>query len=243
MSVEIADMLAQSRRLLDSVISEIGEPDLGVGDVARISPGEDWGIDLQRRLRGAREEIVVAISDPIQLQRQYPVGELVIREMLAVGTEVKLLMSSKYADSRDREALLAGCPLSDLIRVTYSDFRNTMIIDRRVAIVWARVGEAAEAYVFTENTLMEAIHRLMTQTWSSALSLRDHADLQHKEFDATAISVVKCLNAGVTDEVAARMLSVSLRTYRRYVADVMARLEAPTRFQLGVRAAELGLLR
>ncbi len=41
--------------------------------------------------------------------------------------------------------------------------------------------------------------------------------------------------------MAARELSVSVRTYRRYVAEMMSLLGADSRFQAGVRAAELGL--
>ena len=44
-------------------------------------------------------------------------------------------------------------------------------------------------------------------------------------------------------EAAARRLGTSLRTYRRRVAELMAALEAGSRFQAGVRAGELGLAR
>ena len=37
-------------------------------------------------------------------------------------------------------------------------------------------------------------------------------------------------------------MQVSLRTYRRYVAEIMRELGANSRFQAGVRAVELGLL-
>ncbi len=47
--------------------------------------------------------------------------------------------------------------------------------------------------------------------------------------------------AGLTDEAAARRLGTSLRIYRRRVAELMAALEAGSRFQAGVRAGELGL--
>lgn len=63
-----------------------------------------------------------------------------------------------------------------------------------------------------------------------------------REFDAVTVAVVNAMNAGLKDEAAARKLSVSLRTYRRYVAEAMAGLGVATRFQLGVRAAELGML-
>jgi len=45
----------------------------------------------------------------------------------------------------------------------------------------------------------------------------------------------------LTDEAAARQLGTSLRTYRRRVAELMATLQAGSRFQAGVRAGELGL--
>jgi DNA-binding NarL/FixJ family response regulator len=35
---------------------------------------------------------------------------------------------------------------------------------------------------------------------------------------------------------------VSLRTYRRHVAEIMRELDANSRFQAGARAVELGLL-
>lgn len=54
--------------------------------------------------------------------------------------------------------------------------------------------------------------------------------------------VVRLLSAGVTDEVAARHLCVTDRQYRRYVAHVMQRLGAVSRFQAGVLAADRGWL-
>jgi DNA-binding NarL/FixJ family response regulator len=48
---------------------------------------------------------------------------------------------------------------------------------------------------------------------------------------------------GVTDQSAARQLGLSLRTYRRRVADLLAELDADSRFQAGLRAGELGICR
>ncbi|HEY1323361.1 MAG TPA: hypothetical protein VGF32_24095 [Streptosporangiaceae bacterium] len=46
---------------------------------------------------------------------------------------------------------------------------------------------------------------------------------------------------GLQSGGAARRLGTSLHTYRRRVAELMAALEAGSRFQAGVRAGELGL--
>ncbi|MFE3029093.1 hypothetical protein [Nocardia tengchongensis] len=222
------------------MITQIGTHAPESGSVIRLSPGGAWGADLQQRIREARKEVVLAVCEPILPQRRYPAGEALVRDMLTTGKRVQLLFSSDYAGSRDQGAVSAF-PYGDRIRVTYTSFQNTLIIDHRAAIVWSAVNGRPEAFVFNQNSLVDAIHRTVTGAWSSALSLRDHAELQRRDFDATTVSVIRYLGFGVTDEVAARELSVSLRTYRRYVANVMERLGVATRYQLGVRVAELGL--
>ena len=54
--------------------------------------------------------------------------------------------------------------------------------------------------------------------------------------------ILTALNDGLTDEAAARALGLSLRTYRRRVAELMAAMGATSRFQAGSRARELGLV-
>lgn len=59
--------------------------------------------------------------------------------------------------------------------------------------------------------------------------------------------VLQLLAQGCTDEAVARSLSVSLRTVRRVTAELMARLNARSRFQAGLKSyrifAERGLTR
>lgn len=242
---DIADLLVRSRELLDSALSRIDSP---VGnadqnaDIAQVTPRENWGETLQQSLRGVQEEVTIAISDPIRARREYLAGDALIRELIDDGKRVRMLASSRYADEHDLEELLHDYSFSDRIRVTHTKFHNTMVIDNRLAVVWTHVDGQAQAYFASEFTLIGAIQQFVTQTWETALPLRDHVALRQRGFDEMGIAVLRFLNAGVTDEVAARRLSVSTRTYRRYIADIMIRLNATTRFQLGSRAAELGLL-
>ncbi|MFJ4657687.1 hypothetical protein ACIP5Y_41030 [Nocardia sp. NPDC088792] len=243
---DVAALLVRSRELLDSALSRIDHPGSGIGeagDVTRVTPEEDWGETLQQRLRGVREGVVIAISDPIRARREYLAGDALVRELIGEGKQVQVLASSHYADHHDLEELLNDESFSDRIRVTGSEFHNTLVIDNRLAVVWTRVNGQPRAYFATESTLLGAIHQFAMQTWETALPLRDHIALRDHGFDEMAVAALRFLNAGVTDEVAARRLSISTRTYRRYVADAMVRLNVTTRFQLGARAAELGLLR
>ena len=50
------------------------------------------------------------------------------------------------------------------------------------------------------------------------------------------------LASGSKDEAAARALGMSLRTYRRRVAELMTAVGATSRFQAGLRARELSLV-
>lgn len=50
------------------------------------------------------------------------------------------------------------------------------------------------------------------------------------------------LAAGLTDEAAAKRLGVSLRTVRRIMAGLMDRLQASSRFEAGLKAAQKGWL-
>ena len=56
------------------------------------------------------------------------------------------------------------------------------------------------------------------------------------------VAILGQLNCGRKDATAARALGLSVRTYRRRVAEVLAWLDASSRFEAGVRAAELGLV-
>jgi len=55
-------------------------------------------------------------------------------------------------------------------------------------------------------------------------------------------SIVRLLATGAKDDAVARQLGLSVRTLRRGIAELMERLKATSRFQLGVRVAALGWL-
>ncbi|MER5883126.1 LuxR C-terminal-related transcriptional regulator [Streptomyces sp. NPDC001941] len=60
--------------------------------------------------------------------------------------------------------------------------------------------------------------------------------------DSVQSQVLRLLCSGAKDEAAARQMGVSVRTYRRYVARILKSLDVTSRFQAGIRAAELGLV-
>jgi ATP/maltotriose-dependent transcriptional regulator MalT len=82
---------------------------------------------------------------------------------------------------------------------------------------------------------------LFTWVWESAIPAVDYRRLGVRVRDGLTQQILVFLNAGYKDDAAARQLGLSVRTYRRHVAEIMRDLGAASRFQAGARAAKLGL--
>ncbi|BAW06235.1 hypothetical protein [Nocardia seriolae] len=225
-----------------------GSPATGV---VRFSQEGHWDRDVHRLLRYARSEAVVAVSNPAPSLDHLRLGQVVVDDLLSAGKQVRLLYSPDYLEIRDRSPLLRHSARGAQIRVTDNDFHNALIIDRRVAVLWSGAGaDHPYAYLIREPALLRALHQFAVLSWQSGHGLGGLAAASHVEvdatarieLDATARAVLNTLNLGLIDEAAARRLGMSLRTYRRHIADLTTRLEVRSRFQIGVRAAQLGLL-
>ncbi|MEV0059990.1 hypothetical protein [Nocardia sp. NPDC050718] len=230
-----------SRNLLDSAVRTRAGGVPGRHGVVRLHPDEHWGGTLQEILRDVREEAVVAVCAPRQMKRYYHREALVLRDLLEAGRRVRVLYSRNYAITRDPVPGPLPSTIAPHTKVTGIEFPNTIIIDRRVAVLWNGSDDPRpDALLVREPSLLRALHQFAATTWDSAVGLPGCPVRSGLELDAMSIAVLEALGAGLKDEVAARRLSVSLRTYRRHVAAVMVRLEVDTRYQLGARASELG---
>ncbi|MER5772354.1 helix-turn-helix transcriptional regulator [Streptomyces sp. NPDC001985] len=129
-------------------------------------------------------------------------------------------------------------------RVTYCVLRETLIVDGRIALFRDDAGGHGDRFLAVQDpTTVRTLALLFAGFWGSAMSPAGHSwDSQSLSSDA-ARRILECLRDGQIDDVAARKLRVSLRTYRRHVAQIMEALGARSRFQAGVRAVELGLLK
>lgn len=120
-----------------------------------------------------------------------------------------------------------------------------LVYDRSVAVVPADAGASSRgALVTRQPALVGNIVVLFDQVWSTArdfvASTRSRsAPVPLSRMDKRVLTLLATVDK---DEVGARELGISLRTYRRHVADLMTRLGAGNRFQAGVMAKEKGWL-
>jgi DNA-binding NarL/FixJ family response regulator len=155
----------------------------------------------------------------------------------------KLYTPAALADDVQRGYLLDLAAVGARVRICEAGLpHETIIIDRRVMILAGVSGPGGREFtVTTAPALIDGVHALFDATWEAATSLGARLRQDLPQIGLESRATLQALGDGLTDEVAARRLGVSLRTYRRRVAELMRLLDSDSRFQAGLRAGELGL--
>ncbi|MFJ8628713.1 helix-turn-helix transcriptional regulator [Kitasatospora sp. NPDC093550] len=117
------------------------------------------------------------------------------------------------------------------------------IVDREVAMVPLDPDDASRGVaVIREPGAVTGLCALFDQIWEQSEVLGAAPVTPAGEITPQQRELLRLLSAGLTDEAAARRLGVSLRTERRMITDLMEQFDAQSRFQLGQRVTERGLL-
>ncbi|OPF84611.1 LuxR family transcriptional regulator [Streptomyces antioxidans] len=153
---------------------------------------------------------------------------------------VRLLCTPSTLDWRFVKAFAAEPGVE--IRVARIPALAAVIADDEQALVCADSSVGRRASATGSAGVIRPLLALFDGVWRNAVVVADRIDFGDQTRTEIAQQILERLRAGVTDDVAARELAMSVRTYRRYVADIMSLLGATSRFQAGVRAAEMGLL-
>lgn len=207
------------------------------------------GIDA---IRGRIEELtadakseIVAFSMGVQSEDTIEAGRAVDQAALNRG----LALRSLYLESinnhpatrtharwlADRGAQVRTVPVLPL---------RMVIFDRMVALLPVNPEVSRDGAVMVSGKgLLTALLHLFEHTWADATPIgAAPARGDEGRLRAADRAVLGLLAQGLTDEAVARKLGVSLRTVRRMMARLMRQLGAQSRFEAGVRVAELGLV-
>lgn len=156
------------------------------------------------------------------------------------GLVIRLLCTSGSPDGEMVRAL-SDSGMAASTRVATTRAQEAVIVDGRVAFLPGDGTGHGHATV-RSPAVVRVLESLFAGAWDTAVPLADYDRLRHCAKSETARSVLTHLGAGLTDDAGAREMRVSLRTYRRHVAELMRALGASTRFEAGARAVELGLM-
>ncbi|GGW13193.1 hypothetical protein GCM10018980_71470 [Streptomyces capoamus] len=138
---------------------------------------------------------------------------------------------------------LAQCTSRAEVRVSGGELHEVLIVDGSNAFTWSSQSANDEsATLVTDLAAAKALDLFYANVWRTGRPIPEHLHIRERLSSDVMRRVLMCLRAGHTDAVAASDMTVSLRTYRRHVAQLMRDIGAESRFQAGVRTVELGLL-
>ncbi|MDH6108947.1 DNA-binding CsgD family transcriptional regulator/sugar-specific transcriptional regulator TrmB [Kitasatospora sp. MAP12-15] len=122
--------------------------------------------------------------------------------------------------------------------------QRLVIVDRAQALVPIDPADTRKgALHVTEPGIVGALAGLFEQAWATAVPLgATRAEDPNTGLTDTERALLRLLGTGLTDEAAGQRLGISARTVSRHMASVMERLGATSRFEAGIKAAQLGWL-
>ncbi|MEY9877086.1 hypothetical protein ABH931_006609 [Streptacidiphilus sp. MAP12-33] len=192
-------------------------------------------------IHGARSEVVLVLrktdQDP---HRRVEVAAARNVADRGVGVRIYLTRSEQLPGAVSAATSAFPWPRVELVE-TDAALPRLAVVDQRT-IMLPQAGEDYQdgALIATGLSIIPLV------VWAvSAAGAREAQHLGHGAesdiLDAAAGEVLHQMALGLKDDTAARNVGVSLRTYRRTVAQLMDRLNARSRFQAGYQAAQLGL--
>jgi DNA-binding CsgD family transcriptional regulator len=114
-----------------------------------------------------------------------------------------------------------------------------IIIDHSVAVVPINpVNGTSGAMVVRDPGTVTALTALFESYWANGREIAEST--RSEECTPLEQAILRQLATGAKDDAVARQFGLSVRTLRRGIAELMERLQARSRFELGARAAERG---
>lgn len=235
-AAHLEEALLQAHALIDSTVDLYHRRSVGPAALSRTN-GVPVGESLEHHIGRARHTVSITLSRADEWAEA--ARNLVPR--IPAHVTVRALCTVEAAD------LLPAPPTppEDVrleVRVTARPLSDTLVVDGTSALVRATEQMGGHTAVVNDVAAVRALEILFAGAWSRGRGLAEHVLMRQRLDTELAREILLRLSEGKTDEAAARELDVSLRTYRRYVARFLREFDVDSRFQAGVRAAELGLI-
>ena len=183
-----------------------------------------------------QEELLVLDRPPYAQNAAVPnAGEL---EMLARGVRCRGIYAPEAIEHPGGLATLRKAVDAGEDARVHSALPLKLAISDRSAALLPLSGEQStdNALVIHASTLLDALIALFEVLWKSAVPLPGES------MPGRDVELLALMAAGLKDESIARQLAISPRTLSRRTNQLMADLDARTRFQCGILATRLGLL-
>ncbi|MFJ6047499.1 LuxR C-terminal-related transcriptional regulator [Streptomyces sp. NPDC092307] len=239
--------LARSKAAAAQAVSEFAElrPNTAVDGAERLVGMDAIQSRLEELAHGLTRECLAILPGGALSEASLEASRPLDRRALGRGIE----MRSVYQDSarNDRMTLAYARWLTEeggQVRTSPLLPPRLLIFDRTVAVVPIDPANSRLGALCTSAPgIVASLLTLFEQTWGSAVPLgADRPRPTDSRPSAAEVELLRLLASGMTDEAAGHRLGVSLRTVRRQMSALMERLQATSRFEAGLKAAQQGWL-
>ncbi len=233
---ELADQL---RRRIESIASPVSGP---AGPAGPIDVLEGTG-----EIRGLLKLAAESCHRDLDLIRPAD-GELALDELydacfggLDPGVRIRVICPHRSrADfasrARTDRLIRAGADVRTVSRVSQA----TVVFDGSLAVMFGPIGADAvpTARQVRDREVVRFVLDMFDEFWEGAAAYApEEQGYANDVADDLQRSIARLMAQGLTDEVVARRLGMSVRTCRRHIAALLRSLDSVSRFQAGVHAA------
>lgn len=250
LQVQQADLLRRQQELIESqaVVSGL------VAELRSSSPKDEIeqlvGIDevqtrLERLAQGATTECLSFVpggGQPAEsITAGTPLNEAALRRGVAIRT---VYLDSARNDTATVNYARRLATLGGEIRTAPTLPERLLVVDQHVALVPLNPDNGREGAIqLIGRGVVMTLVAFFEHVWATATPLGHVPERDKHGLVGQERELLRLLATGLTDEVAAKRLGLSVRTVRRIMADLMERLGAHSRFEAGLLAAEAGWLK
>lgn len=190
--------------------------------------------------RGIEAALAAARADVLLMSRPAGFGRLELGE-LRPGVRYRAIFPDRARTAPElRLRMVAMAAAGVGVRTVAEVPEDVLVVDGELAVL---ADLPFGVVIVRMPSLVRAATELFEQIWADAVPLAGGADAAVSAgLTWRERQLILLLAVGATDETVAEELGLSVRTVRRSVARIMARLGARSRFQAGVKAADRGWL-
>lgn len=240
---EIAEARAEITRLVAEY--DLGRTRRSSGDVEFVSGIDAIRLRIQQLAGECGESVWAFNAGGAQTEANLGASRPLDLEVLARGVELRdVYLESAFNDQATGRHIRALVEAGARARTVPVLPLRLLLYDRRIAMIPGDPEPGAPAALVVDGTgIVTGMTKLFELVWESATPVGAERVPDADGLSDRERAIVLLLADGRTDEAIARELALSVRTARRDIAELMRRAGAGSRFQAGVRMAELGWLK
>ncbi|MBV9447412.1 MAG: helix-turn-helix transcriptional regulator [Streptosporangiaceae bacterium] len=201
-------------------------------------------LTIEELAKDCTTELAAFVTGGPQTQENLAASKPLDRSLLERGVRMRTIFLESIVNDPMTTAYAGWLKeMGAEVRTVPSLPARMALYDARIALVAIDPAQSGKGAVRLDCTgIASLLHTFFDQIWAVAeeWGAQHHRDLGGPTRQQHAI--LWLLAAGDTDAAISRKLGISVRTTRRLIAELADRLDARSRFQIGMRAAEVGWL-